>query len=90
MCLPQFTLEVTPACKLTIKPKHANNALISLTQVGEPQPGQPVIPRATDSIQAINDAITNKLGYYYLEPMRCPAVYTSYIKGNRLLASGGC
>ncbi|KAF8071307.1 IP5P13 [Scenedesmus sp. PABB004] len=87
VCLPQFTLEVTPACKLTIKPKFAPNAFVSLLQVGEPQAGAPVIPRATDSIAAINDAVTNKLGYYYLDPMRCPSQYTSTIKGNRLLAS---
>jgi hypothetical protein len=89
VCLPQFTLDLTPACRLTIKPKFANNAFISLIQVGEPEPGKPVIPRATDSIAAINDAVTNKLGYYYLDPVRCPSQYTGYVKGNRLLASGG-
>lgn len=87
VCLPQFTLDLTPACRLTIKPKFANNAFISLIQVGEPEPGKPVIPRATDSIAAINDAVTNKLGYYYLDPVRCPSQYTGYVKGNRLLAS---
>jgi hypothetical protein len=89
VCLPQFTLDLTPACRLSIKPKFASNAFISLTQVGEPEPGKPVIPRATDSIAAINDAVTNKLGYYYLDPVRCPQQYTGYVKGNRLLASGG-
>lgn len=88
ICLPQFTLDLTPACRLTIKPKFANNAFISLTQVGEPEPGKPVIPRATDSIATINDAVTNKLGYYYLDPVRCPSQFTGYVKGNRLLASG--
>jgi hypothetical protein len=88
VCLPQFTLDLTPACRLSIKPKFASNAFISLTQVGEPEPGKPVIPRATDSIAAINDAVTNKLGYYYLDPVRCPQQYTGYVKGNRLLASG--
>lgn len=89
ICLPQFTVEVTEGCKLTVRPKYAANAFVSLLQVGEPSPGQPNIPRATDSIQSINDAVTNKLGYYYLDPVRCPAVYTSQIKGQRLLAQGG-
>lgn len=88
VCLPQFTVEVTEGCKLTVRPKYAPNAFVSMLQVGEPEAGKPNIPRATDSIQSINDAVTNKLGYYYLDPMRCPAVYQTQIKGQRLLAQG--
>lgn len=88
VCLPHFSLDLTASCKLTLKPLNANNAYVSLLQVGEPTAGQPVIPRATDTIAAINDAVTNKLGYYYLSPMRCPQVYTKTVKGQKLLASG--
>jgi hypothetical protein len=88
VCMPQFTLELTSTCKLTLRPKYSSNAFISLLQVGEPEPGRPIVPRATDSVTAINDAVTNKLGYYYLEPQRCPASYTATAKGGKLLASG--
>lgn len=88
MCLPHFTLEVTAACKLTIKPMYAGNAYISMMQVGEVDPGQPIIPRATDSILAVNEYVTNKLGYYYLKSHRCPQIYQTSIKGSKLLASG--
>lgn len=88
VCLPHFTLEVTAACKLTIKPMYANNAYISLTQVGETEPGQPIIPRATDSILAVNEYVTNKMGYYYLKTTKCPPLYQAQIKGSKLLAAG--
>lgn len=88
--MPQFSLELTAACRLTIKPMNAGNAHVSLLQVGETDPGQPIIPRATDSIVSINDAVTNKLGFYYLKPTRCPQVYQTVIKGAKLLASGAC
>lgn len=88
VCLPHFTLDLTAACKLTIKPMNAGNAWVSLLQVGEPVPGQPIIPRATDTLVAINDAVTNKMGYYYLNPVRCPQLYSSTVKGQKLLASG--
>lgn len=86
--MPHFTLELTSACRLTIKPQHANNAYVSLLQVGEADPGQPIIPRATDSVVAINEAVTNKMGYYYLKATRCPQVYQGTIKGAKLLAAG--
>jgi hypothetical protein len=89
VCLPHFTLELTASCKLTIKPMHAGNAHISLMQVGETEPGQPIIPRASDSILSVNEYVTNKLGYYYLKTTRCPQIYQGQVKGAKLLASGG-
>lgn len=68
---------------------HAGNAHISLMQVGEAEPGQPIIPRATDSILAVNEYVTNKMGYYYLKTTRCPQIYQGQVKGAKLLASGG-
>jgi len=88
VCLPHFNLELTAACKLTIKPQHASNAYISLLQVAEPAAGQSIIPRATDDIAAVHDAVTNKMGYYYLQPILCPQVYTSSVKGAKLMATG--
>lgn len=88
VCLPHFTLELTASCKLTIKPKYAGNAHISLMQVGETDPGQPIIPRATDSVMSINEYVTNKMGYYYLKTTQCPQVYQTHVKGAKLLASG--
>lgn len=89
VCLPHFTLELTASCKLTIKPMHAGNAHISLIQVGEAEPGQHIIPRATDSVLAVNEYVTNKMGYYYLKTTRCPQIYQGQVKGAKLLASGG-
>lgn len=86
--MPHFTLELTASCKLTIKPLYAGNAYVSLTQVGEVEPGQGIIPRATDSILSVNEYVTNKLGYYYLRSTRCPQIYQASIKGAKLLASG--
>lgn len=88
VCLPHFTLELTASCKLTIKPMYAGNAYVSLMQVGETDPGQPIIPRATDSILAVNEYVTNKMGYYYLRTTRCPQIYQANVKGAKLLASG--
>lgn len=89
ICLPHFTLELTASCKLTLKPLHAGNAYVSLMQVGETDPGQPIIPRATDNILAVNEYVTNKMGYYYLKTTRCPQIYQTTVKGSKLLASGG-
>jgi hypothetical protein len=88
ICLPHFTLELTTSCKLTIRPMHAGNAYVSLMQVGETDPGQAIIPRATDSILAVNEYVTNKMGYYYLKTTRCPQIYQATVKGAKLLASG--
>lgn len=89
ICLPHFTLELTTSCKLTIRPMYAGNAYVSMMQVGETDPGQPIIPRATDSILAVNEYVTNKMGYYYLKTTRCPQIYHANVKGSKLLASGG-
>lgn len=87
VCLPHFTLELTEGCKLTIKPLYANNAYISMLQVGENQPGDPIVPRASDGVALVNEAVTNRMGYYYLKPQRCPQVYQMMVKGQKLLAS---
>jgi len=88
ICLPQFTLNVTSACALTIKSKYATASYISLLQVGRDAHGAPLLPLASDRPAAIAAAVNEHVGYYYLEPTRCPQLYTTRIKGAKLLASG--
>jgi hypothetical protein len=88
ICLPQFTINVTSSCMLTIKPKYAVGAHVSLLVAGRDAAGAPAVPLASDSAAAIADAVNNKLGYYYLNPTKCPQSYAMKIKGSSLLSSG--
>jgi len=90
ICLPQFTINVTSNCVLTIKPKYAVGAYISLLVTGKDARSQSNVPLASDSAAAISDAVNNKMGYYYLDPIKCPQAYSMKIKGAALLSSGGC
>jgi hypothetical protein len=89
ICLPHFTVNLTSACSLTIKPKHATTAFISLLMVGRNEAGEPVLPMASDRPARIAEAVNHQTGYYYLEPKRCPQSYSGKIKGAKLLSKGG-
>jgi hypothetical protein len=89
ICLPQFVVNVTSSCLLTVRSKYAATAHVSLLSVGrEPATGDTVIPLASHRPAQIADAVNNHMGYYYLEPRRCPQTYAMRIKGAKLLASG--
>lgn len=88
ICLPQFTLNLTSTCLLTVKPKYAGSAYMSLLIAGRDSNGRPNVPLASDTAMAISDAVNNKLGYYYLDPVKCPQSYTMRIKGAQLLSHG--
>jgi hypothetical protein len=88
ICLPQFTLNVTSNCLLTIRPKYAVGAHVSLLVTGRDAAGTTNVPLASDSAAAVADAVNNKLGYYYLDPVKCPQSYAMKIKGASLLSSG--
>ncbi|KIY97711.1 hypothetical protein MNEG_10250 [Monoraphidium neglectum] len=88
VCLPQFTINVTSNCQLTLRPKYSLSSYISLLQAGRDGTGQPNIPLASDSAALVADAINNRAGYYYLNPIHCPQSYGMKIKGSRLLSSG--
>jgi hypothetical protein len=87
VCLPHFRMNLTSACKLRITPMHSKGARISLLQVGEVN-GRPNIPRASDPPADVMTAVELQMGYYYLNPITCPASYSSTIKGQKLLATG--
>ncbi len=84
ICMPQFELNLTADCKLTLVPKHVGNAFISLLRASSN------LPRATDSASTIANAVHHTMGYYYLQPQRCPARYSSSIRGQALVAEGAC
>jgi hypothetical protein len=88
ICLPQFTLNVTSNCLLTIKPKYAVGAYVSLLVTGKDASGASNVPVASDGAAAIADAVNNRVGYYYLDPLKCPQQYSMRIKGAALLSSG--
>lgn len=89
ICLPQFTINVTSKCTLTLKPKYSTSAFISLLVTGKDSEGRSNVPLATAGAKAISGAVNDQVGYYYLDPKRCPQTYTSKIKGAKLLGSGG-
>ncbi len=88
ICLPQFTLNVTAGCAVSVRPRYAAASYFSLLQAGRDAHGAPLVPLAADRPQAIAAAVNGAVGYYYLEPRRCPQVYSMRIKGEKLLASG--
>jgi hypothetical protein len=88
ICLPHFVVNVTSTCLLTIRSKYASTAHISLLSAGRDADGSPVIPLATHRASKVAEAVNHHIGYYYLEPKRCPQTYAMRIKGAKLLASG--
>ena len=88
VCLPQFVLNVTSTCTLSIRPKYAVGAYISMLVAGKDASGANNVPLASDSAAAVADAVNNRMGYYYLDPVKCPQSYSMKIKGATLLSSG--
>ncbi|KAI8465534.1 MAG: hypothetical protein J3K34DRAFT_525270 [Monoraphidium minutum] len=86
ICVPHLTLTLSPSCGLTLKPKYATTAFISLLTTGRGADGRPNLPGAGDPPGAVADAVSSEVGYYYLAPRRCPQVYSSVIQGPRLQA----
>lgn len=89
ICLPQFTINVTSNCNFVIKPKYSATSYISLLVAGKDSNGKNNVPLASDSAAVIADQVNNRIGYYYLNPIRCPQAYTMKIKGAKLLSAGG-
>lgn len=88
ICLPQFIVNVTSSCTLTVRPKYAVSSYVSLLVAGRDAGGAPSVPLASDGAAAVSDAVNHKMGYYYLDPIKCPQSYTMKIKGAALLSSG--
>lgn len=88
ICLPQFILNVTSSCTLSIRPKYAVGAYISLLVTGRDRGGANNMPVASDTAAAVADAVNNRMGYYYLDPVKCPQSYAMKIKGAALLSAG--
>lgn len=90
ICLPHFMLNFTSSCILTLRPKYASAAYISLLQTGHEADGSRILPLASDPALKVNEYVNHHVGYYYLEPRRCPQVYSARLKGAKLLAAGEC
>lgn len=88
ICLPQLQVNVSTNCMLTVKPKYSTSSYISLLVTGRDAEGRHNVPLASDSAAAIAEAVNKDVGYYYLEPHRCPQSYSMKIKGSKLLAAG--
>ncbi len=88
ICLPQFTINVTSSCVFSIRPKYAVGSYISLLVTGKDAKGASNVAVASDSATAVGDAVNNKMGYYYLDPVKCPQSYSMKIKGAALLSAG--
>eukprot|EP00877_Chromochloris_zofingiensis_P000687 jgi/Chrzof1/10619/Cz05g05130.t1 len=86
VCLPQFQVNLTASCLLTMTAKYVGNAAISLFSAGA-NSGLAAIPRASDPTDSITEYINNRIGYYYLAPTRCPVQYQTPVKGQTLLGS---
>ena len=89
ICLPQFQVNVSTSCMLTVKPKYSTSSYISLLVTGRDKDGRHNVPLASDPASVVSDAVNNDVGYYYLDPRRCPQSYSMKIKGSKLLAAGG-
>jgi hypothetical protein len=88
ICLPQFTVNVSTSCMLSIKPKYSTSSYISLLVTGYGKDGGPNMPMASDPAGHVAEAVNKQAGYYYLDPKRCPQSYSMKIKGSKLLAAG--